>query len=84
MRLWRCYWEGGGVSMPSSPMVGSKTTPGASEVWFSSARGKQLATALGGIAPIGEFPVGAQCHGDHERAGFDRVQNPESFFQCLF
>ena len=24
------------------------------------------------------------CGGDHERACFDRVQNPESFFQCLF
>ena len=41
---------GGGISMPSSPIVGSKTTPGASEVWFSS---------VGGIAPIGVFPVGA-------------------------
>ena len=26
---------GGGVSMPSPPVVGSKTTPGASEVCFS-------------------------------------------------
>ena len=50
---------GGGVSRPSSPIVGSKTTPGASEVWFSSVRGKRLVTALGGIAPLGAFPVGA-------------------------
>ena len=50
---------GGGVSTPLSPMVGSKTTPEASEVWFSPARGKRLVTALGGIAPIGAFPVGA-------------------------
>ena len=28
---------GGGVSMPSSPRVGSKTTPGASEVQFPPA-----------------------------------------------
>ena len=28
---------GRGVSMPSSPIVGLKTTPGASEVWFSPA-----------------------------------------------
>ena len=34
-------------------------TPGASEVWFSPARGKRLVTALRGIAPIGAFPVGA-------------------------
>ena len=26
---------GGGVSTPSSPIVGSKMTPRASEVWFS-------------------------------------------------
>ena len=50
---------GGGVSTPSSPIVGSKTTPGASEVLFSSVRGKRLVTALGGIAPIEVFPVGA-------------------------
>ena len=50
---------GGGVSTPSSPVMGSKTTPGASEVWFSSARGKRLVTALRGIAPVGVFPVGA-------------------------
>ena len=25
---------GGGVPTPSSPRVGSKTTPGASKVWF--------------------------------------------------
>ena len=31
---------GGGVSTPSSPIVGPKMTPGASEVWFSKARGK--------------------------------------------
>ena len=31
---------GGGVSTPSSPIVGSKTTPGASEVYFFSVRGK--------------------------------------------
>ena len=31
---------GGGVSTTSSPIVGSKMTPGASEVWFSSVRGK--------------------------------------------
>ena len=28
---------GGGVSMTSSPIVGSRTTPGAYEVWFSPA-----------------------------------------------
>ena len=28
---------GGGVSMPSSPIVGSKTTPGASEIRFAPA-----------------------------------------------
>ena len=50
---------GGGVSMPSSPIVELKTTPGATEVWFSPARGKRLITALGGIATIGSFPVGA-------------------------
>ena len=50
---------GGGVSMPSSPIMGSKTSPGASEVLFSPARGKQLVTVLRGIAPIGTFPVGA-------------------------
>ena len=50
---------GGGVSTPSSPIMGSKTTPGASEVWFSPARGKQLVTVLRGIAPIGTFRVGA-------------------------
>ena len=50
---------GGGVSTPLSPIVGSKTTPGASEVWSSSARGKRLVTALRGIAPTGAFSVGA-------------------------
>ena len=45
--------------MPSSPIMGSKTTPGVSEVWFSPARGKRLVTVLRGIAPIGTFPVGA-------------------------
>ena len=45
--------------MPSSPIVGSKTTPGASEVLFTSVIGKRLVTALGGIAHIGAFPVGA-------------------------
>ena len=50
---------GRGVSTPSSPIVGLKTTPGASEVLFSSVRGKRLVIALGGIAPIGVFPVGA-------------------------
>ena len=50
---------GGGVSTPSSPIVGPKTTPAASEVWSSSARGKRLVTALRGITPIGAFPVGA-------------------------
>ena len=45
--------------MPSSPIVGSKMTPGASEVLFTSVRGKRLVTALGGIAHIGAFPVGA-------------------------
>ena len=34
-------------------------TPGASEVLFTLVRGKRLVTALGGIAPIGAFPVGA-------------------------
>ena len=38
--------------------MGSKTTHGASEVWFSSARGNRLVTALRGIAPIGAFPAG--------------------------
>ena len=39
--------------------MGSKTTPGASEVLFSSVGGKQLVTALGGIAPVGaSFHVG--------------------------
>ena len=37
---------GGGVSTPSSPVVGSKTTPGASEVWFSPVGGKRLVTGL--------------------------------------
>ena len=50
---------GGGVSTPSSPIMGSKATPRASEVLFSSVRGKRLVTALGGIAPIEVFPVGA-------------------------
>ena len=48
-----------GVSTSPSPIVGSKTTPRASEVGFSSSRGKGLVTALRGIAPIGAFPVGA-------------------------
>ena len=47
------------ASTPSSPIVVSKTAPGASEVGFSSSRGKGLVTTLGGIAPIGAFPVGA-------------------------
>ena len=68
--------------MPSSPIVGSKTTPGASEVWFSPAGGKRLVTVLRGVAPIGTFPVGASC-GDQERAYSGRVQNPESF-EVLF
>ena len=50
---------GRGVSTPSSPIMGSKTTPGASEVWFSPAGGKRLVTVLRGVAPIGTFPVGA-------------------------
>ena len=50
---------GRGVSTPFSSVVGSKTTPGASEVWFSSRRGKRIVAALGGIAPKGAFPVGA-------------------------
>ena len=48
-----------GFFTPSSPIVGLKTTPGASEAWFSLVRGKRLVTALGGIAPIGAFLVGA-------------------------
>ena len=48
-----------GVSMPPSSIVGPKTTPGSSEVGFSSSRGKGLVTALRSIAPIGAFPVGA-------------------------
>ena len=50
---------GRGVSTPPSPIVGSKTTPGDSEVGFSSSRGKGPVTALRGIAPIGAFSVGA-------------------------
>ena len=38
---------------------GVENDPGASEVWFSSARRKRLVTALRGIAPIGAVPVGA-------------------------
>ena len=37
---------GRGVSMPSSPIVGSKTTPGASEFLFSPIGRKRLVTAL--------------------------------------
>ena len=37
---------GRGVSTPSSPIVGSKTTPGASEVLFSPIGRKRLVTAL--------------------------------------
>ena len=36
----------GGVSTPSSPIVGSKMTPGASEVLFSPIGRKRLVTAL--------------------------------------
>ena len=50
---------GGGVYMPSSPIMGSKTTPGASQVWFSPARGNRLVTVLREVASIGTFPVGA-------------------------
>ena len=73
---------GRGVSTPPSSIVGSKTTPGASEVGFSSSRRKGLVTALRGIAPIGIAPIGA-C-GDHERAYSGRVQNPENLLRCLF
>ena len=48
---------GGGVSTP--PYYGVEKTPGASEVWFSPARGKRLVTVLRGVALIGTFPVGA-------------------------
>ena len=49
---------GGGVTTPSLPRVGSKTTLGASEIRFPT-RGKGLLTTLRGVAPIGAFPVGA-------------------------
>ena len=78
---------GRGVSTPSSPIVGSKTTPGASEVLFSSGRGKRLVTALGGIDPLRGVSCRSCfyfCGGDHKRACFDRFQTPESFCQCLF
>ena len=37
--------------------MGSKTTSEASVVQFLPTGGKQLVTALGGVAPIGAFPV---------------------------
>ena len=49
---------GRGVSTPPSPVVGSKTTPGTSEILFSCLR-KTIGYCLGGITPIGAFPVGA-------------------------
>ena len=45
--------------MPSSPRVGSKMIPEASEVWFPPTGGKRLVTALGGVALIRAFPVEA-------------------------
>ena len=74
---------GRGVSTPPSPIVGSKTTPGASEVEFSSSRGKGLVTALRGIAPIVSCRSLFSC-GDHERAYSGRVRNPENLLLCLF
>ena len=47
-------WEeslGRGVSTPSPPIVGLKTTPGASEVLFFSVRGKRLVTAWEELPP---------------------------------
>ena len=76
---------GRGVSKPPSPIVGSKTTPGASEVGFSSSRGKGLVTALRGIAPHrGIFCRSLFSCRDHERAYSGRVQNPENLLRCLF
>ena len=41
------------------PYFGVENDPWTSEVWFSSARGKRLVTALAGVVPIGPFPLGA-------------------------
>ena len=76
---------GRGVSMPSSPIVGSKTTPGASEVLFSPVGTKRLVTALRGIAPIGAFPVGDSfLVGTTKGLILGRVRNPENLLRCLF
>ena len=50
-----------GVSTPPFPVVGSKTTPGASEVLFSCLR-KTIGYCLGGITPIGAFPTAKRTH----------------------
>ena len=67
-----------------SPVVGSKTTPGASEVLFSCLR-KTIGYCLGGITPIGAFPVGASfLVGTTKGLILVGLENPEKFMRCLF
>ena len=63
---------GGRVSTPSSPIVGSKMTPGASEIW--------VVYCFERSCPHRDVSCRSLFFcGNHERACFDRVQNPESF-----
>ena len=65
--------------MPPPPVVGSKTIPGASEVWFPVPEENDWLLLCEELPP-GVFPVGASCCGDHERAYFDRVRLRGAFF----
>ena len=65
--------------MPSPPRVGSKTTHGASKFGFPLPEENDWLLLCEELPPYGAFPVGASFFvGDHERAYFDRIQNPES------
>ena len=65
---------GGEVSTPSSPVVGSKTTPGASEVLIGYCLLRNC--PFRGVSCRSLFSC---CGGDHERACSGRVQNSECF-----
>ena len=76
---------GGGVSTPSPPVVGSKTTPGASEVRFP------LPEETIGYCFVRSCPNrGVSCRslfsfcGDQERAYSDRVRNLRVFRGAFF
>ena len=72
---------GRGVSTPPSPVVGSKTSP---EVLFSCLR-KMIGYCLGGITPIGAFPVGASfLVGTTKGLILVGLENPENLMKCLF